>query len=62
MVVMLMPVFMLLVPLMLMPMAVLAGFFVVVMMVFVYHSFRFFLAAKLPCPACNRVAIVMGIG
>ena len=62
MVVMLMPVFMLLVPMMLMPMAVLAGFFVVVVMVFVYHSFRLFLAAKLPPPACNRVAIVMGIG
>lgn len=62
MVVMLMPMFMLLVPMMLMPIAMLAGFFVVVVMVFVYHSFRLFLAAKLPPPACNRVAIVMGIG
>ena len=60
-----MPVFMLLVPMMLMvlmPMAMLAGFLVVVMMVFVYHSFRLFLGAKLPCPACNRVAIFAGIG
>lgn len=57
-----MPMFMLLVPMMLMPIAMLAGFFVVVVMVFVYHSFRLFLAAKLPPPACNRVAIVMGIG
>ena len=62
MVVMVLPVLVLLVPLMLMPMAVLAGFLVMVVMVFVYHRFRLFLAAKLPRPACNRVAIFAGIG
>ena len=62
---MVLPMFVLLVPMMLMvlmPMAMLAGFFVMMVMVFVYHSFRLFLAAKVRPPACNRVAIFAGIG
>ena len=46
----------------LMPMAVLASLFVVVMMVFVYHSSVHFPKTKVRRPACNRVAIVAGIG
>ena len=64
-VVMVLPMLVLLVPvmlMMLMPMAMLAGFFVMMVMVFVYHSFRLFLAAKVRPPACNRVAIFAGIG
>lgn len=46
---------------MLVPMAVLAGFFVM-MMVFVYHSSVHFPKAKVRRPACNRVAIFAGNG
>ena len=46
---------------MLVPMAVFAGFFVV-MMVFVYHGFVYFPRAKVRHPGCNRVANVAGIG
>ena len=55
----------LLVPMMLMvlmPMAMLAGFFVMMVMVFVYHSSVHFPKAKVRHPACNRVAIFAGIG
>ena len=44
------------------PMAVLAGFFVMMVMVFVYHSSVHFPKAKVRRPACNRVAIFAGIG
>ena len=47
---------------MLMPMAMLAGFFVMMVMVFVYHSSVHFPKAKVRRPACNRVAIFAGIG
>ena len=43
---------------MLVSMAMFAGFFVMVMMVFVYHSSRFIPRAKVRGPECNRVAIV----
>jgi hypothetical protein len=46
----------------LMPMAMLASLFVMVMMVFVYHSSVHFPKAKVRRPLCNRVAIVAGIG
>ena len=65
MVVMLMPVFMLLVPMMLMvlmPKAMLAGLFVMMVMIFVYHSSVHFPTAKVRRPACNPVAIFAGIG
>ena len=54
--VMVLPVLMVLVP-----MAMLASLFVMVMMVFVYHSSVLFPKAKVLRPACNRVAIVVGI-
>ena len=57
--VVLMPMFVLVV---LMPMAVLAGLFVMVMMLFVYHSSVHFPSAKVRRSGCNRVAIVAGIG
>lgn len=47
---------------MLMPMAMLAGFFVMMVMVFVYHSSVHFPKAKVRRSACNRVAIFAGIG
>jgi hypothetical protein len=47
---------------MLMPMAMLASLFVMVMMIFVYHSSVHFPKAKVRRPGCNRVAIVTGIG
>ena len=62
---MVLPMFVLLVPMMLMvlmPMAMLAGFFVMMVMVFVYHSSVHFPKAKVRRPACNRVAIFAGIG
>jgi len=46
----------------LVPMAVLASLFVMVMMVFVYHSSVHFPKTKVRHPGCNRVAIVTGIG
>jgi hypothetical protein len=46
----------------LMPMAVPARLFVMVVMVFVYHSSACFPKAKVHHPGCNRVAIVTGIG
>lgn len=58
-------VLMLLVPMMLMvlmPMAMLAGLFVMMVMIFVYHSFVLFPKAKVRRPACNRVAIFAGNG
>ena len=62
---MVLPMFVLLVPMMLMvlmPMAMLAGFFVMMVMVFVYHSSVHFPKAKVRRSACNRVAIFAGIG
>jgi len=65
---MVLPMFVLPVPMMLvvrvvlMPMAMLAGFFVMMVMVFVYHSSVHFPKAKVRRPACNRVAIFAGIG
>ena len=47
---------------MLMSGAMLTGFFVMVVMVFVYHSSVHFPKAKVRRPACNRVAIFAGIG
>jgi hypothetical protein len=41
---------------MLVPMAMLAGFFVMMVMVFVYHGSVHFPGAKVRRPACNRVA------
>jgi uncharacterized membrane protein YqhA len=54
-------VLMLMVLVMLVPMAMLARF-LVMMMVFVYHSFVHFLRAKVRRPPCNRVAIFAGNG
>ena len=54
--VMVLPVLMVLVP-----MAMLTSLFVMMMMVFVYHSSVHFPKAKVRRPACNRVAIVIGI-
>jgi len=42
--------------------AMLTGFFVMVVMVFVYHRSVYFPKAKVRRPACNRVAIFAGIG
>ena len=53
---------MLMVLVVLVPMAMLAGFFVMMVMVFVYHSSVHFPKAKVRRPACNRVAIFAGIG
>ena len=47
---------------MLVPMAMLAGFFVMMVMIFVYHSSVHFPKAKVRRPACNRVAIFAGNG
>jgi hypothetical protein len=46
----------------LMSMAVFASLFMMVMMVFVYHSSVHFPKAKVRRPGCNRVAIVAGNG
>ena len=56
---------MLLVPMMLMvlmPKAMLAGLFVMMVMILVYHSSVHFPTAKVRRPACNPVAIFAGIG
>ena len=53
---------MLVVRMVLMPMAMLAGFFVMMVMVFVYHSSVHFPKAKVRRPTCNRVAIFAGNG
>ena len=55
-------VLMLMVLVMLMPVAMLASFLVMVMMVFVYHSSVCFPRTKVGSSACNRVAIFAGIG
>ena len=47
---------------MLVPMAMLAGFFVMMVMIFVYHSPVCFPKAKVRRPVCNRVAIFAGNG
>ena len=49
-----------LVSMLMVPMAVLASLFVMVMMVFVYHSSVHFPKAKVRFYACNRVAIFTG--
>ena len=58
--VVLVPMLMMSMFMMLMPMAVLASFLVMVMMVFVYHSSVLFPEAKVRHPGCNRVAIFTG--
>ena len=50
------------VPMLVLMLMLVAMALVLVMMVFVYHGFRLFLAAKVHCPRCNRVAIFTGNG
>ena len=61
---MVLPMFVLLVPMMLMvlmPMAMLAGFFVMMVMVFVYHSFRLFSLQRYGLPLATGLQYSRGL-